>query len=49
MKKEGRKGGGIESANDSAKWYTRHNMVGEQASLFDQRKYKGVMPQTYHI
>jgi site-specific recombinase XerD len=24
-------------------------MVGEQASLFDQRKYKGVMPQTYQI
>jgi site-specific recombinase XerD len=24
-------------------------MAGEQASLFDQRKYKGVMPQTYQI
>jgi site-specific recombinase XerD len=27
----------------------RHGMAGEQASLFDQRKYKGVMPQTYQI
>src|SRR5256886_17276284 len=41
--------GGIESANDSTKWYTRHDMAEEQASLFDQRKYKGVMPQTYQI
>src|SRR5438094_8964834 len=24
-------------------------MIGEQASLFDQKKYKGVMPQTYQI
>jgi hypothetical protein len=24
-------------------------MVGSQTSLFDQRKYKGVMPQTYQI
>jgi hypothetical protein len=24
-------------------------MAGEQASLFDQRKYKGVMLQTYQI
>ncbi len=49
MKREGKERRGIESANDSAKWYTRHGMAGEQASLFDQRKYKGVMPQTYQI
>jgi site-specific recombinase XerD len=49
MKKEWREMGGIESANDSAKWYTRHGMAGKQASLFDQRKYKGVMAQTYQI
>src|SRR3954454_9219767 len=24
-------------------------MTGDQTSLFDQRKYKGVMPQTYQI
>jgi integrase len=47
-KKAGR-GGWIESARDSAKWYTRHDMAGEQASLFDRKKYKGVMPQTYQI
>jgi site-specific recombinase XerD len=49
MKRKEGNGGGIESANDSAKWYTRHGMAGYQASLFDQRKYKGVMPQTYQI
>jgi hypothetical protein len=49
MKKERREGGWIESANDSAKWYTRHGMAGDQASLFDRKKYKGVMPQPYQI
>jgi site-specific recombinase XerD len=49
MKKEWRERGWIESASDSAKWYTRQVMVGDQASLFDQRKYKGVMAQTYQI
>src|SRR5918999_6241963 len=39
----------MESANDSAKWYTRRDMRGEQASLFDRKKYYGVMPQTYQI
>jgi hypothetical protein len=47
--KRGGKGEGIENARDSAKWYTRHDMAGEQASLFDQRKYKGVLPQTYQV
>jgi site-specific recombinase XerD len=41
--------GMVESANDSAKWYTRRGMAGEQASLFDRKKYKGVLPQTYQI
>jgi site-specific recombinase XerD len=49
MKKEEGGRGGIESASDSAKWYTRHDMAEDQVSLFDQRKYKGVMPQTYQI
>jgi site-specific recombinase XerD len=39
----------MESANDSAKWYTRRDMRSEQASLFDRKKYYGVMPQTYRI
>ena len=39
----------MESANDSAKWYTRHAMRDEQTSLFDRKKYRGVMPQTYPI
>ena len=47
MRKEGREG--MESANDSAKWYTRHAMRDEQTSLFDRKKYRGVMPQTYPI
>jgi hypothetical protein len=49
MKKREREWGLIESASDSAKWYTRHGMGGDQASLFDRKKYKGVMPQTYQI
>src|SRR6266567_2233852 len=46
--KESRSDGGRESAYDSAKWYTGF-MPGEQASLFDRKKYSGVMPQTYQI
>src|SRR5436305_15091396 len=49
MEKRGGERGWIESASDSAKWYTRHVMAGVQTSLFDQRKYKGVMPQPYQI
>src|SRR5437764_75099 len=49
MKKKGEERGWIESANDSAKWYTRHGMGGDQTSLFDRKKYKGVLPQTYQI
>jgi hypothetical protein len=49
MKKGEGKGEWIESASDSAKWYTRHGMGGDQASLFDRKKYKGVLPQTYQI
>jgi Phage integrase, N-terminal SAM-like domain len=49
MKKGEGKGEWIESASDSAKWYTRHSMGGDQASLFDRKKYKGVLPQTYQI
>ncbi len=39
----------MESVDDSAKWYTDEVMVGEQASLFDRKKYSGVMPQTLSI
>jgi site-specific recombinase XerD len=49
MKKREGERGWIESASDSAKWYTRHGMGGDQTSLFDQKKYKGVLPQTYQI
>ncbi len=38
----------MESASDSAKWYTGC-MPGEQASLFDRKKYSGILPQTYQI
>src|SRR5258706_4800928 len=38
----------MESAYDSAKWYTGR-MLGEQASLFDRKKYSGVLPKTYQI
>jgi hypothetical protein len=38
----------VESAYDSAKWYTGL-MPGEQPSLFDRKKYSGVLPQTYQI
>lgn len=38
----------MESASDSAKWYTRV-MNAQQPSLFDQRIYAGVLPQTYQI
>ncbi len=39
----------MESAYDSAKWYTRCGMAGEQTSLFDRKKYSGVLPQTFQI
>jgi len=39
---------GRESAYDSAKWYTGL-MPGEQTSLFDRKKFSGVMPQSYQI
>src|SRR5258708_739643 len=32
----------------SAKWYTAP-MSGEQTSLFDRKKYSGVLPQTFQI
>jgi site-specific recombinase XerD len=38
----------MESAYDSAKWYTEP-MLGEQASLFDRKKYSGVLPQSYQL
>jgi site-specific recombinase XerD len=38
----------VESAYDSAKLYT-DLMVAEQGSLFDRRKYSGVLPQAYQI
>lgn len=38
----------MESAYDSAKWYTGL-MGGVQPSLFDRKKYSGVLPQTYQI
>ncbi len=41
--------GEVESVDDSAKCYTEEVMVGEQASLFDRKKYSGVMPQTLSI
>ena len=47
-KKERGNEGGMESAYDSAKWYTGR-MPGEQASLFDRKKYSGVMPQILSI
>jgi len=43
-----REAGGVESAYDSAKWYTGL-MGGVQPSLFDRKKYSGVLPQTYQI
>jgi site-specific recombinase XerD len=49
MEKRGEERGWIESASDSAKWYTRYSMAGDQASLFDRKKYKGVLQQTYQI
>ncbi len=39
----------MESVDDSAKWYTEEVMVGEQASLFDRKKYSGILPQTLSI
>jgi hypothetical protein len=49
MKEREGEWGWIESARDSAKWYTRHDMAGDQASLFDRKKYNGVIPQPYQI
>ena len=40
--------GGVESAYDSANWYT-DRMAIEQGTLFDRRKYGGVLPQAYQI
>src|SRR6266702_2078077 len=39
----------MESVDDSAKWYTEEVMVGEQASLFDRKKYSVLLPQTLSI
>jgi site-specific recombinase XerD len=49
MKKEEWEKREIENARDSAKWYTRRDMAGDQASLFDRKKYIGILPQTYQI
>lgn len=43
-----RAGREVESAYDSANWYT-YLMTTDQGTLFDQRKYRGVVPQTYQI
>lgn len=39
----------MESADDSAKCYTDEGMGGEQTSLFDTKKYTGVLPQSLSI
>jgi hypothetical protein len=38
----------VESAYDSANWYT-DRMATEQGTLFDRRKYSGVMSLAYQI
>ncbi len=40
--------GGVESAYDSANWYT-DRMATDQATLFDRRRYSGMTPQAYQI
>ncbi len=40
---------GMERRLDSAKWYTVEVMGGEQASLYDTKKYSGVLPQALSI